>query len=52
MASPKGVIIAMECVFSTFKGRPHMFINVGFKTEFDKPRQKNFGLDMCPTSRR
>jgi hypothetical protein len=43
MASSKEVIIAMEYVFSTFKERPHTFKNVGFKTEFGKPRQKSFG---------
>jgi hypothetical protein len=29
-----------------FKGRPHMFRNVDFETEFDKPRFKNSRFDL------
>ena len=33
------------------EGRPHTFANAGFEMEFYRPREKDFGLDICLTLR-
>ena len=50
-ANLSGTGTTATLLFDIFMRRPTPVRNAGFETEFGKPREKNFGLDMCLISR-